>query len=62
MTLHFEDFTQGDIFELGQTRVDEQELLQFARRLAFQTRTSGTRTSSTIATSSASSIGPPWAR
>jgi acyl dehydratase len=32
MTLYFEDFTEGHIFELGQTRVDEHEMLQFARR------------------------------
>src|SRR6059058_3213573 len=29
---YFEDFTEGQLFELGETRVTEAEILEFARR------------------------------
>jgi acyl dehydratase len=32
VTLHFEDFTPGDVFDLGATEVDRAEMLAFARR------------------------------
>ena len=28
----FEDFTEGQVFELGEARITEQEILEFARR------------------------------
>lgn len=32
MTLHFEDFRQGDSFDLGSVRIDGDEMVAFARR------------------------------
>lgn len=32
MTLYFEDLTPGRVFELGNTRIEEQEMLEFSRR------------------------------
>lgn len=32
MTLHFEDFTPGDSFDLGAVRIDGDEMVAFARR------------------------------